>query len=276
MKKTLILILLFSLCGFSQTKNSIQIKLTETDTIKSHNKRFKLIKKIVNDFLIENIVSELDTVKVDFSLTINKKGLMIFNLNKINDPILSESFTSFFEEELYVKPLENNNKKHKFTFQLNNYYILNEKGEYKLIKKPTNILPFSVIEQVPIFPNCKGNKQELIKCMNLNIQKHIVKHFNPDFAKNLGLSPGMKRISVQFLINLKGDITDVKSRAPHPKLEREAIRIVKLLPKMTPGKQKGKTVRVRYNLPIVFNVENTVPLTKVQLRELKRKNRKRN
>ncbi len=58
-----------------------------------------------------------------------------------------------------------------------------------------------------------------------------------------------------FKIDEKGNITDIRARAPHIKLEEEAIRVMKLLPKMIPGKQKGKTVAVLYSLPIAFNVE---------------------
>ncbi len=118
------------------------------------------------------------------------------------------------------------------------------------------IIPFSVIESVPVFPGCKGNKAELTKCLNAKIKKHIGRNFNIDLAQDLGLSPGKKRISVQFLIDKQGNITNIKSRAPHPRLQKEAERIIRKLPKMTPGKQRNKPVKVRYNLPITFNVED--------------------
>lgn len=118
------------------------------------------------------------------------------------------------------------------------------------------IVPFSVIESVPVFPGCKGSKAELTKCMNSKIKKHIGKNFDVDLAQDLGLAPGKKKINVQFLIDKQGNITDIKSRAPHPRLQKEAERIIKKLPKMIPGKQRNKSVKVRYNLPIVFNVED--------------------
>ncbi|MCF6350511.1 MAG: energy transducer TonB [Flavobacteriaceae bacterium] len=118
------------------------------------------------------------------------------------------------------------------------------------------VVPFSVIESVPVFPGCKGNKAALTKCLNSKIRKHINNKFNVDLAQDLGLSAGKKKINVQFLIDKQGNITDIKSRAPHPRLQKEAERIIKLLPKMTPGKQRNKPVKVRYNLPIVFNVED--------------------
>ena len=118
-------------------------------------------------------------------------------------------------------------------------------------------VPFSVIENVPVFPGCKGSNQAALKkCMSEKIQKHVSRKFNVDLAQDLGLSAGKKRISVQFKIDKNGNINDIRARAPHPRLQKEAIRIIKLLPKMIPGKQRNKPVGVRYNLPILFNVED--------------------
>ncbi len=117
-------------------------------------------------------------------------------------------------------------------------------------------VPFSVIENVPVFPGCKGSNKELRKCLSDKITKHVGRKFDVDLAQDLGLSAGKKRISVQFKIDKNGNITDIKARAPHPRLQKEAMRIIKLLPKMKPGKQRNKPVNVRYNLPIVFNVED--------------------
>ena len=52
-----------------------------------------------------------------------------------------------------------------------------------------------------------------------------------------------------------GSITDINARAPHKKLQDEAIRVINLLPKMIPGRQRGRPVGVKYGLPIVFKVE---------------------
>ncbi len=116
-------------------------------------------------------------------------------------------------------------------------------------------VPFSVIENVPVYPGCKGSNAQLKKCMSDKITKLVARKFNVDLAQDLGLSAGKKRISVQFKIDKNGNIADIKARAPHPRLQKEAIRIIKLLPKMKPGRQRNKAVNVRYNLPIVFNVE---------------------
>ena len=116
-------------------------------------------------------------------------------------------------------------------------------------------VPFAIIEDVPIFPGCKGPKAELKECLQEKITAHVNKKFNSELASDLGLAPGVKRIFVMFKIDKNGNIVDVRARAPHKKLEDEAVRVVKSLPKMTPGKQRGRPVGVKYSLPIVFAIE---------------------
>ncbi|HPF97465.1 MAG: energy transducer TonB [Flavobacteriaceae bacterium] len=116
-------------------------------------------------------------------------------------------------------------------------------------------VPFAVIENVPVFPGCEGGSNEDKKaCMNKKMQEFVQKKFNTELASELGLS-GIQKINVFFKIDKNGNIVDIKSRAPHPRLEKEAERVVSLLPKMVPGKQRGKAVRVPYYLPIKFQVQ---------------------
>jgi protein TonB len=116
-------------------------------------------------------------------------------------------------------------------------------------------VPFSIIEEVPVFPGCTGTRAQKSKCLNEKIKKHVVRRFNNELAGDLGLSPGKKKIFVVFRIDPKGNITEINARAPHPRLKKEAIRVAKTLPKMTPGKQRGVPVGMKYTLPISFNVE---------------------
>lgn len=119
-------------------------------------------------------------------------------------------------------------------------------------------VPFAVIENVPVYPGCEsaGNNEAKKKCMSEKIQKFVQKKFNNELANDLGLDAGRQRISVQFKIDRTGNVVGVRARAPHPRLEQEAIKVVQQLPKMTPGKQRGKAVGVLYALPIVFEVQN--------------------
>jgi len=118
-------------------------------------------------------------------------------------------------------------------------------------------VPFAVIENVPIYPGCEnaGNNNAKKKCMSDKISKYVNKKFDTELANELGLS-GKLRISVQFKIDKNGNVVNVKARAPHPRLEQEAIKVVKGLPKMIPGKQRGQAVGVLYSLPILFQVQD--------------------
>ena len=127
----------------------------------------------------------------------------------------------------------------------------------EVVEEEIDDVPFAVIENVPIYPGCEnkvGNAGKK-KCMSEKIQKFVQKKFDTELANDLGLE-GRQRISVQFKIDKKGNVVDVRARAPHPKLEQEAVSVVRALPKMTPGKQRGKSVGVLYALPILFQVEN--------------------
>jgi len=117
-------------------------------------------------------------------------------------------------------------------------------------------VPFAVIENVPVYPGCeKGNNDAKRKCMSDKITKFVQKKFNTGLAGDLGLS-GRQRINVIFKIDKNGNVTGVRSRAPHPRLEKEAARVINMLPKMKPGRQRGKSVIVPYSLPIIFQVQD--------------------
>lgn len=117
-------------------------------------------------------------------------------------------------------------------------------------------VPFVLVQEAPIFPGCKGEDKAVLRdCFVKKIQKHVNRKFDVGLAEELGLSPGRKRISVVFKIDERGMITDVMARAPHPRLEKEAERTIRSLPKMIPGKQHNKPVGVRYSMPITFSVE---------------------
>ena len=80
------------------------------------------------------------------------------------------------------------------------------------------------------------------------MQKHFQKEFDAELPNSLKLSPGKKRIIMLFKINKEGAIVGIKTKAPHPALQEEAVRIIKLLPIMKPGELNGKKVTVKYSI----------------------------
>ncbi|MEO8933279.1 MAG: M56 family metallopeptidase [Xanthomarina sp.] len=115
---------------------------------------------------------------------------------------------------------------------------------------------FSKIDQVPIFPGCDSQTDEAAKreCFNKEINNFVAKNFNTDLGKDLGLE-GVVKINVFFKVDNQGNIVDAKARAQNPELADEAIRVINMLPKMTPGMQDGNAVNVPYFLPITFKIQ---------------------
>lgn len=99
---------------------------------------------------------------------------------------------------------------------------------------------FTIVEDMPEFP---GGVQALYKYLGENVKY-------PQAAKANGISG---KVFVNFTVEKDGSITSVKViRGVHELLDKEAVRVVKSFPKWKPGKQRGKSVRVSYNIPISF------------------------
>lgn len=112
-------------------------------------------------------------------------------------------------------------------------------------------VPFAVVEKVPIFPGCTGKTNaELKKCFETKVIDHIRKNYKfPELATELGIHG---KVFVMFAIDQNGSVSDIQTRGPDKVLEDEARRIISLLPQMTPAKQRNKSVKVPYSIPINF------------------------
>ena len=130
-------------------------------------------------------------------------------------------------------------------------YLNNKTG---VIEEVDVDVPFAIIEDVPLFPGCERvKKSQRRKCFQEKMARHISKNFRfPEFAKRIGIEG---RVYVRFIIDTDGSATGIRSRGPHKTLEREANRIIAKLPKMTPGKQRGRPVRVPFSIPITFRLQ---------------------
>ena len=101
---------------------------------------------------------------------------------------------------------------------------------------------FQVVEENPEFP---GGMKECMKFLNNNIKY-------PQISQENGVQG---RVIIQFVVNADGSIVDpVVVRGVDPYLDKEALRVIKLMPKWKPGKQRGKAVRVRYTQPVLFRL----------------------
>jgi protein TonB len=109
------------------------------------------------------------------------------------------------------------------------------------------------IEDVPMFRSCKNVfKSQRRECFQNKMTKHIRKHFYyPKYAFNRGIQG---RVFVQFIIEKDGSISEIKTRGADKSLEKAALKIIKKLPKLIPGKANGKPVRVPYSIPITWKL----------------------
>ena len=102
---------------------------------------------------------------------------------------------------------------------------------------------FDIVEQQPLFP---GGPAALMKYLSENTKYPVV-------ARENGVQG---RVTVQFVVEKDGSISDVHVlRGVDPSLDKEAVRVVKSMPRWTPGKQNGITVRVNYRVPVLFRLQ---------------------
>ena len=106
---------------------------------------------------------------------------------------------------------------------------------------------FEVVEQMPEFPN--GGMAGLMQYLSKNIKY-------PTIAQENGTQG---RVTVQFVVNADGSIVDAKViRGVDPYLDKEAkeaLRVINSMPKWKPGMQRGKAVRVKYTVPVMFRLQ---------------------
>ena len=114
--------------------------------------------------------------------------------------------------------------------------------DFKLPDKATSEKVFDVVEQMPMFPGGPAAMKEYIATN--------VKY--PDECKGTGLRG---RVVVSFIVNEDGSLSDIKVAHPtNPAFDKEAMRVVSIMPKWVPGQQNGKIVKVRYNVPVNFGL----------------------
>ena len=102
---------------------------------------------------------------------------------------------------------------------------------------------FDMVEQMPTFP---GGQQELMSYLGKNIKY-------PTIAQENGTQG---RVIIQFVVERDGSITDVRvARGVDPYLDKEAVRVVKSMPKWIPGTPNGKSVHVKFAVPVMFRLQ---------------------
>ena len=113
----------------------------------------------------------------------------------------------------------------------------------KVVKKVDNDKVFDVVEEMPKFP---GGDEGMMQFLNSEVKY-------PKEALEKGTQG---RVVVTFIVNTDGSVSDPKVvKSVNPALDAEAIRVVNAMPKWTPGKQRGYTVRVKFTIPVTFRLK---------------------
>lgn len=170
---------------------------------------------------------------------------------KFTAPIIKKDSEVKEEDEIKLDEVQKSDKAvGAFTVEGNDEVggaVLKAKEDIAAPEPPKHVVEetkiFTVVEQMPMFP---GGDGALMGYLRDNI------HY-PTVAAENGVQG---RVVVGFVVERDGSITDVNIlRGVDPSLDREAMRVVKSMPKWTPGKQNGSAVRVKYQVPVSFRLE---------------------
>ncbi|WP_025741182.1 energy transducer TonB [Aquimarina pacifica] len=102
----------------------------------------------------------------------------------------------------------------------------------------------------PIWPKCDRSRQTPIDCFNQKLMTHIIQNFQyPEIALSESLSG---TVTVEFIINKKGKVEVIDVKGGHRYLQREAIRIIRAIPRMKPALWGTKPIAIAYAAPITF------------------------
>ena len=170
---------------------------------------------------------------------------------KFTAPIIKKDSEVKEEDEIKLDEVQKSDKAvGAFTVEGNDEVggaVLKAKEDIAAPEPPKHVVEetkiFTVVEQMPMFP---GGDGALMGYLRDNI------HY-PTVAAENGVQG---RVVVGFVVERDGSITDVKIlRGVDPSLDREAMRVVKSMPRWNPGKQNGSAVRVKYQVPVSFRLQ---------------------
>ena len=170
---------------------------------------------------------------------------------KFTAPIIKKDSEVKEEDEIKLDEVQKSDKAvGAFTVEGNDEVggaVLKAKEDIAAPEPPKHVVEetkiFTVVEQMPMYP---GGDAALMGYLRDNI------HY-PTVAAENGVQG---RVVVGFVVERDGSITDVNIlRSVDPSLDREAMRVVKSMPRWTPGKQNGSAVRVKYQVPVTFRLQ---------------------
>lgn len=270
--KLLFLLCTFSFFGFSQEEeNSIYYPQEilihpDCENVEDKNSCLKnIIQNDLSDILIKKINQsgiEKDTIKASIYLDLDSNGVP-----------KEDSSTPFIQDSTFRNQLSDDLKE--FNKRLPKFKFLNKKPKtYNvthsvffsfLVHKYKDSFALSPIStdrnayrggdilEVPVFPGCDISvDQNMRLCFNKKMQTHISQNFR--YPRKAQKKKQQGKVHIMFDISSKGFIENIRTRGPYQILENEAVRIIKLLPKMQPGKKNGKPIKTPFAIPLTFKL----------------------
>jgi len=190
-------------------------------------------------------VEKKEQIKVEPEKVVEKVKSSV----KFTAPVIKKDNEVKEEDEIKLEEVEKSDKAvGAFTVEGNDEVggeVLKAKEEIATPEPPKqeDNKVFDVVEQMPSFP---GGSGALMQWLGSNMKYPVI-------AAENGVQG---RVVVRFVVERDGSVTDVKVvRSVDPSLDKEAIRVVKAMPKWIPGKQNGSAVRVNYTLPVTFKLQ---------------------
>ena len=289
MKKILLLLLFIPLVSFGQTDNNVNF--LDCDITDGNCFQKELDKHIIENFYYPPLGDYFDIqAMVYVNYTIDKEGIVkdiksnaglvgvVFEDNEAKN-IMSKAFeeaaSSIIKELPKIKPAIIDGVAVDTKFRTPIMYKLSDLGSYseesvsklpivsisnekiekalKFLKTNSMSNEMFIISSVPLFPGCEKVKiSKRSECFQEKMNKHISKHFKyPEEAQILGIQG---RVFVMFTIGFDGSIINIRTRGPSKILEDEAKRIITKLPQMTPGRKRGRAIRVPFSIHIDFKL----------------------
>jgi len=208
---------------------------------------------------------------VHFEIVVDSLGAFhIKDLYQINDKMLD--MVSFMLNKIgAIGKYTVNNEAVETSFEFKNFYIIDERKQvsYKNFNETSyNLIPmpYDLADSPPEHKDCtNGDKNYKIRCIRLAIRSLLFNQFDMGVFSEAGVSIGYEEISYSFIINTKGEITNIKSSASHHLLEEEIIRTISMLPAFKPAIKNNNPIAVSFKQRIRFEV------TKNMLRKKRKK-----
>lgn len=126
--------------------------------------------------------------------------------------------------------------------------------EINVIDESPEVLSVRTVDVPPTSNDCVGgNKKEKSNCFDEKMSQHLRKHFK--YPKKAVEDEIQGKVFVSFVISKEGKVVNIQTNGGHKILQKEARRIISLLPNFTPAVKNGKPVNIMYSIPITFKLQ---------------------